>query len=73
MDGGNAFTFRPGDVQDFRDKILWLAQMSGDRFAEVSTNARRYVLRNFDYVPIAQKFTDVLQRAVLAYRRNAGA
>lgn len=73
IDGGNAFMFRPGDIEDFRGKISWLARLPEDRIAESSATARRYVLRSYDYVPIAQKFTEVLQRAILAHGRQAGA
>lgn len=67
---GNAFLFAPGSVEDFRSKLMWLASLPVDRFVEISDKARSYVLDNYDYVPIARRFTDVLQRAVTAWRRK---
>jgi glycosyltransferase involved in cell wall biosynthesis len=68
---GNAFLFVPGNVENFRDRILWLALLPPAQHAEISSKARKYVLENYDYVPIARRFTDVLQRAVTEWRRKA--
>jgi glycosyltransferase involved in cell wall biosynthesis len=72
-DSENAFIFAPGNVVDFRRKIMWLASLPLNRLSEISANARNYVLRNYDYVPISRRFTDVLQRAVAAWGRKARA
>lgn len=60
----NAFLFASGSVEDFRDKMLKISSLSADEYATVSSNARNYVLHSYDYVPIARRFTAVLQRAV---------
>jgi glycosyltransferase involved in cell wall biosynthesis len=67
---GNAILFRPQDVSDLRQKILELADMSPEQRRAMSDNARRYVLNNYDYLPISRQFTKVLQRAVDAWNKK---
>lgn len=69
-DSDNAFTFAAGDTADFRAKIMELAALPAARFEEIRSNARNYVLRHYDYVPIARQFTQVLERAVDAWQRD---
>jgi glycosyltransferase involved in cell wall biosynthesis len=66
----NAFLFRPENAEDFRRQIEWMESLPPERYAEIRRNARDYVLRTYDYVPIAQKFTDVLRRAIDAWQRK---
>lgn len=61
---GNAFAFKPESVADFRAKLLTMASMSPEQTAQVSANARAYVQKTYDFAPIAQGYTDVLQRAI---------
>lgn len=70
---GNAFYFEPGNVADFRRELLRLAALPAAQFGELRANARNYVLQHYDYVPIARRFTAVLQRAVDAWRVKARA
>jgi glycosyltransferase involved in cell wall biosynthesis len=60
----NAFTFALESEEDFRAKLVDLAARSSGEQREYSRNARNYVLESYDYVPIAQQFTDVLERAI---------
>ncbi|MGQ3050305.1 MAG: glycosyltransferase family 4 protein [Roseateles sp.] len=69
IEADNAFVFKPGDLADFRAKIMEIASLPPDRAAAVSANARNYVLQHYDYVPIARQFTAVLERAVSAWKR----
>ena len=62
--GNNAFLFQPENVADFRRNILRIANMSAEEMATCRKESRDYVIKNYDYVPIAQQFTDVLQRAI---------
>jgi glycosyltransferase involved in cell wall biosynthesis len=64
----NAFVFAPGSEAELRSKIEWLAALPAGQLEQLRANARDYVLRSYDYVPIARRFTDVLQRAVDAWR-----
>jgi glycosyltransferase involved in cell wall biosynthesis len=52
--------FEPGSIEDFRKAILTFGNMDNDEFETYKTNARLNILENYDYVPIAQKFTDVM-------------
>lgn len=62
--GNNAFLFKPENVADFRKNILQIANMSEEQLATCRQESRDYVIKNYNYVPIAQQFTDVLQRAI---------
>lgn len=66
----NAFTFKPGSAADFREKIIEIASMSKEDRALIGKNARDYVVETYDFVPIAQGYTDVLQQAISNWRRN---
>lgn len=65
----NAFTFIPNSLNDFRQKIIDLASMSDDQHDRLSESARKYVVETFDFVPIAQKYTEVLKRAVVDWNK----
>lgn len=65
-------TFHAGDIADLRAKVCWMASLPGPEYASFADNARRYVVENYDYVPIAQKFTDVLSRARADWRPLRG-
>lgn len=67
---GNATIFNPGDIADFREKLVSLCKMPDAEYSQMSANARRYVVDNYNYVPIAQKFTDVLAAAAAAYQKK---
>jgi len=64
----NAFCFEPGNMEEFRAKMVELAVTPTEVYQQYRTNARQYILDNFDYVPIAQQFTDVLTRAIAAWK-----
>lgn len=66
----NAFLFKPESIEDFRSKILAISALSPEDYKRTSANAREYVLRNYDYVPIARRFTEVLQRAVSVWQKK---
>jgi glycosyltransferase involved in cell wall biosynthesis len=63
---GNAVTFLGGDVNDFRQKLVELISLPKETFDTYGVNARKFVLENYDFVPIARQFTAVLERAVAA-------
>ncbi|WP_445767942.1 glycosyltransferase [Rheinheimera sp.] len=70
MEYGSAFLFKPGDINDFREKISELAALPPSRFNQISKNARTFVLEKYNYVPIAAKFTKVLRRAIDQWLAN---
>ncbi len=70
IEAGNAFVFKPADLVDFRNKIMEIAGLPEAQAAAVRANARNYVLQHYDYVPIARKFTAVLERAMSAWPKK---
>lgn len=64
----NAFIFQPGDPADLRNRIIELGSTDPALFEQYRQDARDFVLANYDYVPVAQKFTDVLNRAVASWQ-----
>lgn len=52
--------FADQDMEDFRSKILQFVTMDKEEFELYRNNSRDNILKNFDYIPIAQQFTDVM-------------
>lgn len=70
---GNAITFEPDNVDDYRAKLLELADMPADKYAHMRENARQYILDNYDFVPVARRYTEVLAKAVEQFKvSNSG-
>ncbi len=67
---GGAIAFKAGDMDDFRSKILYLEGMPAKEFDKLAENGRRYVLENYNYAPIAQKFTDVMIAAHTQFHKK---
>jgi glycosyltransferase involved in cell wall biosynthesis len=66
----NAFLFAPEDVLSLRAKMQWAANMRQIDYDGCRKNARDYALKSYDYVPIAQQFTDLMSREVERFRRR---
>jgi glycosyltransferase involved in cell wall biosynthesis len=66
---GNARTFLPGDTDGFRARLLEMLDLPEAQFRRMSESARRYIVENFDFVPIARQYTEVLMRAVRQARQ----
>ncbi len=66
---GNGFTFKAGDIQDFRGKILNCSEMNEVEFKQMRDNAYNYVKENFDYEDISRQYTDILE---IEYRKHLG-
>lgn len=69
---GNGFTFNPGDVGDFRSKILYCADMPERDWGKMRTNSQEYVLEGFNFPPIAAKITEIMAHEVRRFhdRKN---
>lgn len=67
---GNGVLFRPEDVVDFRSKLLKLAELPEAEFGPMRERARRYVQDNYDFVPIAQKFSDLMAAEVERFQQD---
>jgi len=61
---GSAFTFKPDSVEDFREKMIEMAGKPAEECKQIAAAARQYVTDTYDFVPIAQQYTDVMQRAL---------
>lgn len=66
----SAKTFIPEDSNDFRRNIEEFAGMKEEEFNSFRDNAIKNVKQNFDYLPIAQRFTDVLATEVEVFRKR---
>jgi glycosyltransferase involved in cell wall biosynthesis len=66
----NGYLFDPGDPSDLRKKIVELASTPDGDYQRFRMKSRQYIVDNFDYVPIAQKFTDVLSRAIKQWHQK---
>jgi glycosyltransferase involved in cell wall biosynthesis len=54
------YSLPPGDIKGFADKILYMKSMDTQSLSQMGLNGREYVLKNFTYDKLAQKFIDVL-------------
>lgn len=52
--------FEPDSIPSFRDKIIQFGNMNQEDIKIYKENARNNILENYNYVPIAQDFTDVM-------------
>lgn len=52
--------FEEGSIPSFRDKIIQFANMDERTIEVYKKNARNNILVNYNYIPIAQEFTNVM-------------
>ena len=57
---GSAFVFEPGNIDDFREKIISIINMDHIEYSHLANKAREYVISTYDFVPIAEKITDLM-------------
>ena len=55
--------FEPGSIKEFRSAIMEFNNMSESEMKIFKKNARENILANFDYIPIAKSFSDVMIKA----------
>ena len=55
--------FDPGSTKEFRGAIMEFSNMSESEMKIFKKNARENILTNFDYIPIAKSFSDVMIKA----------
>jgi hypothetical protein len=67
---GNGLLFNPADINDFRSKLIRCADMRNEDYSAIRTNARKYILDNYDYVPVSHKFNEVLEKEALRFKRE---
>jgi glycosyltransferase involved in cell wall biosynthesis len=67
---GNAFTFEPGSIHSLREKLIWFASIPSSDYLLFSRKARDYVLRSYDFVVLAQQYSNVLKEAVEEWKHK---
>lgn len=65
----NAFIFNRNDAEDFRLQISRISSIPEDEINLIKYNSRKFILDNFNYAPIAKKFTDILQLEYLKFKK----
>lgn len=66
----NGDNFKPGDVADFRAKILKFAHMDREEWGRFSKNSRKFIESGYDYALIAEEYTRYLKKAIIDYKKN---
>jgi len=61
---GNGDNFSPGDIQDFREKIVRFANMSKEEIDKFRNASIDYIRGGFDYAAIAQEYTKYLLKSI---------
>lgn len=56
----NGFTFSAGDKDDFVKKITACINMNDEEYSKIRCAARKNVIENYDYVDIADRYTQIL-------------
>lgn len=65
---GNGWTFRAGDLEDFRTKLEEIAGLPPAAFAEAAAQARGYVEAHYNYETKAREYEKEIFQAVERYR-----
>jgi glycosyltransferase involved in cell wall biosynthesis len=66
---GNARTFRAADTADFRAGLAAMLDLPAAEFRQMSDRARRHIVENFDFVPIARQYSEVLAGAARRFQQ----
>lgn len=59
---GNGWTFKSGDVNDFRTKIKMIAGLSDEQRKNVSANAYSFIIKNYNYEDKAREYEALMLR-----------
>lgn len=60
LNHNNGLVYNMDDYQDFRNKIIEMAELKTEEYNIVSQNAYEYVKNSYDYKDIAKEYTDIL-------------
>lgn len=60
----NGANFEPGNVEDFREKIMQFALMDKGEWKHYSENARILIETGYDYAEIAKQYTEYLRKSI---------
>jgi glycosyltransferase involved in cell wall biosynthesis len=67
---GNARTFRAADTSGFRAGLVAMLELSAPKFQQMSDCARLHIVKNFDFVPIARQYSEVLAGAARRFQQS---
>lgn len=68
--GKKGIIFSEGSVEEFRNAILKFGNMPNEEFVQYKNNARQNVVDNYNFIPIAQQFTDVMIQAYKDFHKK---
>jgi glycosyltransferase involved in cell wall biosynthesis len=68
----NGFIFKAGNVNDFREKILYCINMPEREYNAIKQNAFGYVKEQYNYEKIAKSYTDAIIGEVNKFRAKKG-
>lgn len=58
----NGVLFNQNDTVDFREKIQAMINASSEDYTLMCNNARKYIVDNFNYAPIAKQYTELMEK-----------
>ena len=60
----NGVLFKSGDITDFREKIAMFANLSDEKIQAMSESAVKFVVENYNYDNIANKYLEIITQIV---------
>ncbi len=66
---GNGLCFDCGNADDFRAKLEQIMNMSEEEYKQMRENSYNYVYSEFSYDIIAQRYTDILEKEILKFKK----
>lgn len=72
VSGDNAYTFTPGSIESFREKMVELASRPPAAHAASVQRAREYAMQGYDFVAIARQYTEILQSQADRWKHEQG-
>ena len=72
LEYNNGLTFKPGDVDDFRSKILFFANMSKEDIEIYAENAINFVQKSYSYKKIVQQYNDIYLNEIKRFKEKIG-
>lgn len=67
---GNGMVFKSGDVDDFIEKIKLFVDMEENEYKIYSNNSEKFILDNYGYDKIAEKYTKIMQDKIKEFKSD---
>ena len=65
---GNGLTFKSGNIDDFRDKMISCVNMEETKYKEMSLNSEVFVKEHYDYANIADEYMRLMEKTIAEYK-----